>query len=107
MRRSSLVLNWERGWGRGELLWRTPLELEGFSFFAMSDQQQPSLTFDGKKYDFNSLSDEAKGAVKALRVADAQMRMQEDNLRILAIGRKAIVDKLSSELSNVTPIEVL
>ena len=73
----------------------------------MSDQQvPPTLTFDGKKYDFNSLGDEAKAAVKALRVADAQMRMQEDNLRVLAIGRKAIVEKLSSELSSVTPIEV-
>ena len=35
------------------------------------DQQPPVLTFEGKRYDLNSLPDEIKELVRGMQVADA------------------------------------
>lgn len=67
-------------------------------------EQQPILTFENKQYDFNSLSDEIKELVHALQVAEGQIRLHEDTLRVLAIGRQAIAMQLNDRLQSVNPV---
>lgn len=66
--------------------------------------QQPILTFENKQYDFNGLPDEIKELVHGLQVADAQIRLQEDNLKVLAIGRQSIALQLNDRLQSVNPV---
>ena len=49
-----------------------------------TDNQPPVLTFEGKRYDLNTLPDEMKELVRGMQVADAQLRMHEDTLKVLA-----------------------
>ena len=49
------------------------------------------LSFEGKRYDLNTLPDEIKELVRGMQVADAQLRMQEDTLKVLA-DAKSITD---------------
>ena len=43
-----------------------------------SAANNPVLTFEGKRYDLNTLPDELKELVRGMQVADAQLRMHED-----------------------------
>ena len=67
-------------------------------------QSEPILTFEDKKYDLQSLPDEVKELVRGMQVADAQLRMQEDTLKVLAIGRQSIAQQLKIKLENIKPI---
>ena len=42
-----------------------------------SAAQNPVLTFEGKRYDLNTLPNELKELVRGMQVADAQLRMHE------------------------------
>jgi len=42
--------------------------------------------------------------VRGMQVADAQLRMHEDTLKVLAIGRQAMAMQLNDRLQTVTPI---
>ena len=63
-----------------------------------SQQNSPLLTFDGKRYDINTLSNETKEIVKGLQVADNQLRLYEDTLKVLAIGRQSLAQQLNERL---------
>ena len=65
------------------------------------DQQPPVLTFEGKRYDLNSLPDDIKELVRGMQVADAQLRMHEDTLKVLAIGRQSMAMQLNDRLQNI------
>lgn len=67
-------------------------------------EPQPILTFENRQYDFNGLPEDVRELVHGLQVADAQIRLQEDNLRVLAIGRQAIAVQLNDRLQSVNPI---
>ncbi len=70
-----------------------------------SNQDSPRiLTFNGKRYDMSSLPEELKELLTGLRVAETQMHMQEDNLKVLAIGRDAIAKQLEEKLSAIDPL---
>jgi hypothetical protein len=69
------------------------------------DQQPPVLTFEGKRYDLNSLPDEIKELVRGMQVADAQLRMHEDTLKVLAVGRQSMAMQLNDRLQTITPIQ--
>jgi hypothetical protein len=62
------------------------------------------LTFEGKRYELNSLPDEIKELVRGMQVADAQLRMHEDTLKVLAIGRQSMAMQLNDRLQNITPL---
>ncbi len=64
----------------------------------------PALTFEGKRYDLNSLPDELKELVRGMQVADAQLRMHEDTLKVLALGRQTLAMQLNEKLKNVHPL---
>jgi hypothetical protein len=66
-----------------------------------AQQQPPVLTFEGKRYDLNALPDELKELVRGLQVADAQLRMHEDTLKVLAVGRQSMAMQLNERLKNV------
>ena len=67
-------------------------------------EQNPILTSEGKRYDINSLSDELKELVRGMQVAEAQLRMYEDTLKVLAIGRQSMAFQLNERLKDVTPL---
>ena len=69
-----------------------------------SAPNNPVLTFEDKRYDLNTLPDELKELVRGMQVADAQLRMHEDTLKVLAVGRQSLVSQLDERLKSVTPM---
>ncbi len=69
-------------------------------------KKTPVLDFDGKKYDINSLPDEVKEILKGLQVADTQIRMHKDTLKLLDIGKNSLGAQLKEKLEGITPSEV-
>ena len=59
------------------------------------------LTFDGKKYIMEDLSDEIKEVIKSLQIADAQLKMHEDTLKLLSIGKNSLVNDLRKKLEDI------
>ncbi len=59
------------------------------------------LTFDGKKYIMDDLSDEIKEVIKSLQIADAQLKMHEDTLKLLSIGKNTLVNDLRRKLEAI------
>ena len=68
-------------------------------------QQPPVLTFEDKRYDLNSLPDDVKELVRGMQVADAQLRMHEDTLKVLAVGRQSMAMQLNEKLQSVPTLE--
>jgi hypothetical protein len=66
--------------------------------------QNPVLTFEGKRYELNSLPEEVQELVRGMQVAEAQLRMHEDTLKVLAIGRQSMAVQLNEKLLDVTPL---
>ena len=69
------------------------------------NKKLPTLDFDGKKYDINLLPDEVKDLLKGLQVADTQIRMHKDTLRLLDLGRNSLRAQLKQKLENIFPVE--
>ncbi|MFM9089455.1 MAG: DUF6447 family protein [Cyanobium sp.] len=69
-----------------------------------AQQQPPVLTFEGKRYDLNTLPEELKDLVRGMQVADAQLRMHEDTLKVLAVGRQSMALQLNEKLRSITPL---
>ena len=65
------------------------------------DSNNPVLTFEGEKYNINDLSDDTKEIIKGLQVAEAQLKMHEDTLKLLKIGRKTLANELRVKLKNL------
>lgn len=62
------------------------------------------LTFEGLRYDLNGLPEDVKELVRGMQVADAQLRMHEDTLKVLAVGRQAMASQLNDKLKTITPL---
>ena len=60
----------------------------------------PVLTFEGKKYNVNDLSNDTKEIIKGLQIAETQLKMYEDTLKLLSISRNSLADKLRMKLKN-------
>ena len=69
-----------------------------------SNEKEAILTFEDKKYDINNLPKEVHELIKGMQVADAQLRMHEDTLKVLAVGRQHLAMQLKAKLDKVTPI---
>ena len=59
------------------------------------------LTFEGKKYIIDDLPNETKELIKSLQIADAQLKMHEDTLKLLSIGKNSLVNDLRSKLEDI------
>ena len=66
-----------------------------------NDSANPVLTFDGKKYLINELSNEIKESIKVLQIAETQLRMHEDTLKLLSISRNTLANQLREKLKNI------
>ena len=64
------------------------------------DSSGPVLTFEGKKYNVNDLPSETKEIIKGLQIAETQLKMHEDTLKLLSIGRKSLANQLREKLKN-------
>ena len=70
-----------------------------------SGENEAILTFEDKKYDLKTLPNEIKEIIKGMQVADAQLRMHEDTLKVLAVGRQHLAMQLKSKLEKIEPIK--
>ena len=67
-------------------------------------EPNPILSFENKKYEINKLPDDSKKLIQGIQIADAQIQMQEDNLKLLVIARKSLGLQLKEQLKNVKGI---
>ena len=65
------------------------------------DSNNPVLTFEGKQYNINDLANDAKVIIKELQIAEAQLKMHEDTLKLLSIGRKTLANELRIKLNDL------
>ena len=66
-----------------------------------NDSGNPVLTFEGKKYLINELSNEIKESIKGLQIAETQLKMHEDTLKLLSISRNFLANQLREKLKNL------
>jgi len=66
-----------------------------------NDSVNPVLTFEGKKYLINELSNEIKESIKGLQIAETQLKMHEDTLKLLSISRNSLANQLREKLKNL------
>ena len=66
-----------------------------------NDSSNPVLTFEGKKYLINELSADIKESIKGLQIAETQLKMHEDTLKLLSISRNSIANQLREKLRNI------
>ena len=65
------------------------------------DSKNPVLTFEVKKYYINDLDNDTKEIIKQLQIAEAQLKLHEDTLKLLSIGRKTLANELRGKLKNI------
>ena len=66
-----------------------------------NDTGNPVLTFEGKKYLINELSNEIKESIKGLQIAETQLKMYEDTLKLLSISRNSLANQLRDKLKKL------
>ena len=66
-----------------------------------NDSENPVLTFEGKKYLINELSQDIKESIKGLQIAETQLKMHEDTLKLLSISRNYLVNQLREKLKSL------
>ncbi len=70
-----------------------------------SNEKEAILTFEDKKYDLKNLPKDVQELIKGMQVADAQLRMHEDTLKVLAVGRQHLAIQLKSKLQSIEAIK--
>ena len=66
-----------------------------------NDPANPVITFEGKKYLISELSNDIKESIKVLQVAETQLKMHEDTLKLLSISRNTLANQLREKLKNL------
>ena len=64
------------------------------------ENNNPVLTFEGKKYNVKDLTSETKEIIKGLQIAETQLKMYEDTFKLLPIGRNSLTNQLREKLKN-------
>ena len=62
------------------------------------------VTVNDEKYNIKNLPIDVQELIKGMQVADAQLRMHEDTLKVLAVGRQHLTMQLKSKLESIDPI---
>ena len=68
-------------------------------------KSKQKLKFDESEYFLDDLPKEAKQLVIGLRTADAQTKMYEDTLKLIALGKNKMVEDLKIILDKIDPID--
>jgi len=66
-----------------------------------NESGNPVLTFEGKKYLINELSKDIKESIKGLQIAETQLKMHEDTLKLISISRNFLANQLREKLKNL------
>ena len=66
-----------------------------------NDSGNPVLKFEGKEYPINDLSKDIKESIKGLQIAETQLKMHEDTLKLLSIRRNSLANQLREKLKNL------
>ena len=66
-----------------------------------NDSSNPVLTFVGKIFLINELSNEIKESIKVLQIAETQIKMHQDTLKLLSISRNTLANQLREKLKNL------
>tara|TARA_B100000886_G_scaffold199586_1_gene137612 strand:+ start:520 stop:738 length:219 start_codon:yes stop_codon:yes gene_type:complete len=66
-----------------------------------NDTTNPVLTFEGKKYLINELSSDIKESIKGLQIAETQLKMHEDTLKLITISRNFLANQLREKLKHL------
>ena len=66
-----------------------------------NDSANPVLTFEGKKYLIDELSNDIKESIKGLQIAETQFKMYEDTLKLISISRNSLANQLREKLKNL------
>ncbi len=67
----------------------------------ISENKSPTLTFEGKQYNVNDLSEDTKEIVRGLQISETQIKMHQDTLKLLSIGRNTLANQLREKLTNI------
>tara|TARA_Y100000739_G_C20367208_1_gene355035 strand:- start:94 stop:327 length:234 start_codon:yes stop_codon:yes gene_type:complete len=62
------------------------------------------VKFDDSEYIIDELPEEAKGLISGLKTADLQIKMHEDTLRLISIGKSKMIEELKVILEKIRPI---
>ena len=71
----------------------------------INGKNKQKLKFDDSEYLFDDLPQEAKQLVFGLRTADTQTKMYEDTLKLIALGKKKMIDDLKIILDSIKPLK--
>ena len=66
-----------------------------------NESANPVLTFEGKKYLINELSNDIKESIKELQIAETQLKMHQDTFKLLSISRNSLANQLREKLKNI------
>ena len=64
------------------------------------ENKNPVLTFEGGKYYLDDLTSETKELIKGLQIAETQLKIHEDTIKLLSIGKKSLTNQLRENLKN-------
>ena len=70
-----------------------------------SNPNNPILTFEGVKYSINDLPEQAQKLIEGMKVAEGQIKLQGDNIKVLEVGRQSMALQLKELLKNEAPLE--
>ena len=65
------------------------------------NKRKAVLTFEGKKYFIDELSNEVKDIIRRLQIADAQIKMHEDTLKLISLGKNVLSNDLREKLKEI------
>ena len=66
-----------------------------------NDSDNAVITFEGKKYLINELSNDIKESIKGLQIAETQLKMHEDTLKLISISRNFLANQLREKLKKL------
>tara|TARA_Y100001978_G_scaffold71711_1_gene64449 strand:- start:88 stop:309 length:222 start_codon:yes stop_codon:yes gene_type:complete len=70
-----------------------------------SNKNRPILNIDNEEYYIDSLPEEGKGLVNGLRTADVQIKMYEDTLKMINIGKMKMLEDLKKIVESIEPLK--
>ena len=65
---------------------------------------QGKIKFEDKEYFLDALPKEGKDLVNGLKVAEAQLRMYEDTLKLISFSKSKMIGDLKKILENIDSI---
>ena len=63
------------------------------------------LKIEGSEYDMDSIPEPVKQLIAGINAADAQTKMYQDTLKLIAIGKSKLVAELKKCLEDIDPID--